>query len=145
MTAGHPPLSLPRPKPPKLPNPHPPRALPVPERRKTTLDPSVNMTRIPWFFDTLPSIGSVYSKSSMPEDTCRAASGGGRRARDKGKGQGGGRRAECREGSRMLLSWMLRAFIFLIVGPNGRGGGGSNRANRWGHLKKFSHKTVLAR
>lgn len=41
---------------------------PVPDSLNTTLDPSVKRIRTPWFLDTLPSIGSVYSKSSMP--TC---------------------------------------------------------------------------
>lgn len=41
------------------------RDVPVPESLKTTLEPSVKSTRTPCFLDTLPSIGSVYSKSSI--------------------------------------------------------------------------------
>ena len=39
-------------------------ATPVPERRKTKREPSSNMKRTPWFFETEPSTGSVYSNMS---------------------------------------------------------------------------------
>jgi len=39
-------------------------SVPVPERRKTMREPLSKMMRTPCFFETEPSIGSVYSKSS---------------------------------------------------------------------------------
>jgi len=35
---------------------------PVPDFLKTNLDPSAYLKIYPWFFETLPSTGSVYEK-----------------------------------------------------------------------------------